>query len=274
MTTGQGTERRDQLGSAFFGPVRVADEIEHIETTILEHCSLPHPALATLLACWIANTFMFKLFRYCGYISLRSDEPQCGKSRVLRLIGIFSKGNPKPMTIPTPAVIFRRAQGVMLLDEVDNLRGQDKQVQGLLLAVLNAGFEEGNTVPRNERKTTKEGKDEWVLEEFDVYGPKAFAGLESLANTLADRTFAIKMQAAETRRPRLKPHKIEPEAAWRRASLGLWAAETESILKQAVNDMPDELPSLMAYDHRFQDIAEPLVTIATIARTKNAPAGR
>ena len=32
MTTGQGTERRDQLGSAFFGPVRVADEIEHIES--------------------------------------------------------------------------------------------------------------------------------------------------------------------------------------------------------------------------------------------------
>jgi hypothetical protein len=120
-------------------------------------------------------------------------------------------------------------------------------------------------VPRSEKKQTKDGKEVWGVEDFEVYGPKAFAGLESLANTLADRTFAIKMQAAETRRPRLKPHKLEPEAAWRRAALAFWAAEAQLVLKGAVNVMPDELPSLMAYDHRFQDIAEPLLIIATIA---------
>ena len=122
MTTCPNTEGGGQAAPPFYGPVRVADEIDRIILLIQHYTALPNNDLAVLLACWIANTYTFQHFRYCGYVALRSATPQCGKTRLLRLIGSLAKGNRKPIAFPTAAVIFRCGWEVLLLDEVSRTR--------------------------------------------------------------------------------------------------------------------------------------------------------
>lgn len=246
-----------QQSLLFQGPVRLGDQIDRIESLILSHCALPDPAIAALLACWIVNTYSYHLFRYCGYLDLRSTEPGCGKSTVLKAVGLVAKGNPKLLTIPTAAVIFRCALDVLLLDEVDNLRHGDP-TNRLLLAVLNSGFEAGNRVPRNQGSSG----DGYEVQYFDPYGPKAFAGIEGLSDTLTDRTFRIEMQPAPQRLPRLNDRKLDHEATYIRWTLGFWATDTADALIKAYDDLPNELEQLSAYGSRYQDISEPLVVIA------------
>jgi len=260
MTTCPNTEGGGQAAPPFHGPVRVADEIDRIIHLIQHYTALPNNDLAVLLACWIVNTYTFQHFRYCGYVALRSATPQCGKTRLLRLIGSLAKGNRKPIAFPTAAVIFRCGWEVMLLDEVDQLRNGDKETFGALLAVLNFGFERGGAIVRNERI---EGT--YQPTEFPVYGPKAFAGIEGLADTLSDRTFHIQMERAKYRQPRMVMRKMDDELTSVRLKREWWECETATLLVAAYDDLPDQHPDLERFDDRFQDIAEPLIILATMA---------
>ncbi len=246
----------------------LGDLLDQIAELILFYTHLPHSTLAILIACWIANTYTYKAFPYCGYLTFRSATPRCGKSKLLRLIGLLSKNHPKPMTIPTAAVIFRSESKILLLDEVDNLRNRDKDLYGMILAVLNSGFEQGNTIARTEKV-----KGNFVVKDFDIYGPKALAGIESLADTLADRAFMIQMERAAQRMPRLHIWKIENDVKHLREQLSIWADQHTDALKTTYEQLPAELPDLAMYDDRFQDIAEPLVVLAKLADAER-PDGR
>ena len=107
--------------AATAAPPQLADLIDKIEQAVIGHVLLPARELATLIAIWIAGTYSFRLFRYVGYLALRSATPRCGKTRLLRLIAAFSDGNPPVTSIPTAATIFRSGRSVLLLDEVDKL---------------------------------------------------------------------------------------------------------------------------------------------------------
>jgi hypothetical protein len=256
---------------------RLGDHIEEIERHINHYTRLPHPPLGLFLACWIANTYCFEEFRYCGYVGLRSATPQCGKTKLLRLVGAFSKGNPSVMTLPTAAVLYRCGRSVLLIDEVDRLRNQDRDVYGAMLSVLNSGFEQGGAIERNERvATSRRGTvtDGYEVRSYSIYGPKAFAGIERLADTLADRTFMIEMARAPDRTPRLNMRHAEASFITLRTAFEQWANSNRERIQTAYAQFPQESPHLCSYDDRFQDISEPLVILATLAdseRPEKAP---
>jgi hypothetical protein len=87
---------------------------------------------------------------------------------------------------------------VLILDEVDRLRNADKENFGAVLSILNVGFEKGAVVERTEK--TNGGNFE--VKAFPVYRPVAPAGIESLADALSDRTFAVQMERTAERMPR------------------------------------------------------------------------
>jgi hypothetical protein len=251
--------------------IRLGDLIEEIENRLNHFVSLPQPALAAVVACWIANTYSYEEFRYCGYLALRSVTPQCGKTKLLRLIGAFAIGNPKVTTFPTAAVLYRCGRKVLLIDEVDRLRNQDRDLYGAMLAVLNSGFEEGGTIERNERiSTSRHGTvtNGFEVRPYSIYGPKAFAGIDALADTLADRTFAIEMVRSPLRTPRLNMRLMDTSLGETRAKLDQWAQTNKEKIQAAYRNLPDELPELISFDDRFQDISEPLVILAALADTE------
>ncbi len=239
-------------------PARLADLLDELDGLIRRFVKLPNPALAVLIALWIAGTYSFHHFRYCGYLALRSATPRCGKTLLMRLLSQLANGSPSITSIPTPAVLFRSTRPVLLLDEVDKLRNADKEKYGEVLAVLNCGFEAGAVIERCKKNT-------FEVESFTVYGPKALAGIEGIADTLADRAFQIQMERSAHRMPRLNLRKMDDLFVQLRAGLQGWADDYGAQITQTYDDLPDQLDCLDGFDDRFQDIAEPLIVVATLA---------
>lgn len=237
---------------------RLADLLDELDGLIRRYVKLPNLALAILLAVWIAGTYTFDRFRYCGYLALRSATPRCGKTLLMRILSQSANGMPSITSLPTPAVLFRSTRPVLLLDEVDKLRNVDKEKYGEVLAVLNCGFEAGAVIERCNRKT-------FDVEQHVVYGPKALAGIEGIADTLADRAFQIQMERSAERMPRLNLRKMDDLFLQLRAGLQGWAEHYSEQIDEIYDDLPDQLDCLAGFDDRFQDIAEPLVVLATLA---------
>ncbi len=239
---------------------RLTDQIDEIEALIRRYVALPEFSLAAVIATWICGTYLYERFRYFGYLALRSATPGCGKSHLLKLVARFSQGNPPIAIAPTAAVLFRSPRKVWILDEVDRFRNQDKETFGQVLMVLNAGFEKDGMVERVEKVNGT-----WTPVQFRVYGPKALAGIESLADTLASRCFMIQMQRAPQRMPRMNERRLQTEFERVRANLELWAQAHGDEVEEAYTGLDDEVLPLKGLEDRFQDIAEPLVVIATMA---------
>src|SRR4051794_35923882 len=98
---------------------RLADVLEEIAALLNHFIRLPTSDVAMLIALWIVNTYTYLHFQYCGYLALRSDKPQRGKTKLERLIAALSKRNPPITATPTAATLFRSRRTVHVIDEVD-----------------------------------------------------------------------------------------------------------------------------------------------------------
>ena len=242
-------------------PLRLGDILDRIVQVLTTYIKLPSDGLAMLIACWIAGTYCYERYQYYGYLAIRSATPRCGKSQLLKLIALLCAGTPPVTSNPTAAVLYRNPRKIVILDEIDHLRTQDKETHGDVIGVLNAGFERGSVIERMGKKA----KGGYKVEQFDVYGPKAIAGIEQVADTIADRTFSIVLKRVTTRPPRFRVGKLEGELARLRTDLASWINTHEAIIETSYRNLPDSSPVLEGFDDRFQDIAEPLVVLAMLA---------
>ena len=124
-------------------PPQLAVLIESIEQHILKYVELETTELATLLSLWIVQTYSIVVFAFCGFLSLQSASPRCGKSRLLEILGCFTEEHTPLRTMPSPAVLYRSESSVIFLDEVDGLRNADKEKYGEIMALLNVAFKRG-----------------------------------------------------------------------------------------------------------------------------------
>lgn len=98
---------------------------------------------ALWLATWALGTWCYRAFRIFPYLSIRSAEKRCGRSRLLGLLARVSFNASPVIAHPTEAQLYRgaaRSGGVQLFDEVEHLRGEGKRFD-TLATVLNVGFE-------------------------------------------------------------------------------------------------------------------------------------
>ena len=239
-------------------PAKLADIIEQVDGILLRYVAFPKDSLAILCAFWVANTYTYQAFRYCGYLALRSATPSCGKSLALELIATLSQGRPPITTMPTAAVLYRSESKILILDEVDNLRNADREKFSDVIGVLNSGFKSDGMVQRTNKQSLK-------VENFPAYGPKAFAGLERLSDTLTSRSFQIQMERSTKKMPRFNMRRFDTDADTITRNLSAWADRNQSRIEATYDRLPDEIPELVGFDHRFQDIAEPLLVLASFA---------
>lgn len=251
----------DSNGAQTNSDLLLGDIIDQITQILHRYIKFEENGLATVIACWIIQTFCFEIFEYCGYVALRSPTPRCGKSRLLKLIALFVDS--LVIIIPTAATIFRSTRRVLLLDEVDQLRNKDKETFGVVLSVLNSGFEKGGVIERVEKE-----KGSFVVKSYNVYGPKALAGIEGLADTLADRCFQIPMKRRASRSSRMNLRRMKPSIQGIQQNIRKWLAQRMEQIEELYEGLPDEIHQLNGFDDRFQDISEPLVVLAQLADTE------
>jgi hypothetical protein len=231
----------------------VAEYLTAVETFIVRYIALPSEHEAPAIALWIAHAHLVERFETSPILAVTSAELRSGKTRTLDVLELLVP-SPRRMVLPSEAVTYtilaQRPRPTLLLDEADAIFGPRtaERYEGLR-AILNSGNRQGTPVLR----VKLEGRSRQV-DEFDVFGPKAVAGIGDLPTTVADRAIPIRLRR---RRP------DEPVAKFRRR---IAAAEAQSLILdwQAVQvaetaEVPDELPD------RAADSWEPLLAIADAA---------
>ncbi len=210
------------------------------------------------LATWAVATYVSDVFDAFPYIALVSPAKRCGKTRVLELLELLCfkawRG-----TSPTSAALYRMMADspTLLLDEVEALRGkQVSEVSQAILAVLNAGHRKGATVPRCDGPKNE-------VKHFAVFGPKAFAAIGALPDTLADRSICIRMQrktAAQTVE-RFLCSKGQSQAEPIRVLQTDWAESSRDTVRDAYEGMND----LGFLADRDADLWMPLFAVCAVA---------
>jgi hypothetical protein len=184
-------------GSASTCPDDLTQMIAGVEQFIRKFVILPAPAYLPI-ATWAIGTHLVQCFDCYPYLALLSPTKRCGKTRLLEALETLV-ARAWHGTTPTPAALFRMMAEAptLLLDEVEGLNAKNKS-EGIqaVLSILNAGHRQGATVPRCEGPSHE-------VTFFPVYGPKAFAAIGRLPDTLIDRSIAITMQR------RTKAQKVE-----------------------------------------------------------------
>jgi hypothetical protein len=221
--------------AAALGLPTAPDVIGVVESFIRRYAVMPDAAYLPV-ALWCAATYLAEIFDAFPYIAVLSPIKGCGKTRVLEILEQLC-GKAWRGTFPTAAALYRMMAEVptLLLDEVEALRSkQVSEVSQAILAVLNAGYRKGATVPRCDGPKNK-------LEYFPVYGPKAFAAIGNLPGTLADRSICIRMQRRTHDQviARFSCRRTPKEAMPIRMALQGWAQRRGVAVEEAYDKMAD-----------------------------------
>jgi Protein of unknown function (DUF3631)/Bifunctional DNA primase/polymerase, N-terminal len=217
----------------------------------------PEPALvaATL---FVAHTHAFDAADLTPRLSIRSAEPESGKTRFLEVLKLIVRDPLFAVGISDAALfrVVRERYRTVLHDEIDTVFGPKARDREDLRALLNAGYERGATVPR----CVGEGAG-LKVQEFPVFTPVVLAGLGKLPDTLESRSIVVHMKprTAEEKVSRFWRRKIKPEADRLRARWEAFAKLHTEGLADAEPQLPEELSD------REQEISEPLLAIADLA---------
>ncbi len=226
--------------------------------------ALREPGAALWLAAWALGTWCYRAFRVFPYLSLRSAERRCGKSRLMRLLCRVSFNASPPTTHPTEAQLYREAarrSGAQAFDEMESLKGGgDKERLAALISVLNAGFEQGGAVSRQEKRGER-----FVEVLHEVYAPRIIAGIAGLKDTLEDRSLTLVMfrRRRDEAVARLG-RETEREAERLRDACALACLTRIPDILTAYDLAPTILEG-QAVDDRAVDLWTPLLALAMVA---------
>jgi hypothetical protein len=229
------------------------------------------PQQLTVVALWVLHTHAVEAADTTPYLAITSPEKRCGKTRLLELLQELV-ARPLQTANASVAAVFRALGGqdgeppaTVLWDEIDNVfkgRGED---DAAMQGILNAGYRRGGHALRCQGEGSNQVSVQWP-----VFGPKAFAGIGDLPETLADRSIRIRLQritaAQKVARGRFREIKAATEPIRERASR--WSEYATPILSEADPAIPENLNA------RAADCAEPLLAISDLAGEEWPELGR
>jgi len=258
-TTATSPPTWDDLGNESQPQNIPASMLTSVERFVRRFSVLPDAAYLTA-AIWTIATHTAKSFDCFPYLALFSPAKRCGKTRLLEVLDQLVS-NPWRGTAPSPAALYRMlSQGpTLLLDEVEMFSRKDKsEATQTLLAVLNAGHRKGATIPRCDGP-------KHTLKYFPVYGPKAFAVIGRLPDTLTDRSIVVTLQrrAPEQKIERFLTSRAAADAKPIRDSVATFVKQNQASITQAYTRlMANDLAFL---EDRDADLWMPLFSVCSVA---------
>ena len=248
-------------------PRLTADEAATLTSELLETCLqwirryvvLPEHAYLPVTM-WCVATHAADRFDCFPYLALLSPAKRCGKTRLLEVLETLVH-LPWRGAAPTPAALFRMMaeRPTLLLDEVEVLNGKNKSESAqAILAILNAGHRKGAAIPRCDGAKHE-------LKHFAVYGPKAFAAIRRLPDTLTDRSIVITMQrrSAEQKVARFLTARASAEAKPLREAVASFARANQGVITRAYARLIDA--DLGFLGGRDADLWIPLFAVCSVA---------
>ena len=143
-----------------------------------------------LMPIFVMGTYMFRLYKAIGYLHFNGTAAS-GKSQNLRILDALGF-NTQWAASMSSAALYRSIAGnpgVICIDEAEGFEGERGED---LRRILNAGYLDGATVKRVE----KGPGDNFIVQSFDAYGPKAIASINVLDNVIGSRCLIVAMRPA------------------------------------------------------------------------------
>ncbi len=166
-------------------PVDGAELLEDIAETLRRFVVLPDHAAETV-AFWILFAWVFDAWSIAPMIRISAPERECGKTRLLEVIGVVVP-KPLPTGSISPAALFRviEAHGpCLLVDETDTFLADKPELVG----ILNNGYSRGQAF------VVRCDGDDNAVKTFRVWAPKVLCGIGGLSDTLSSRCITIQMR--------------------------------------------------------------------------------
>jgi hypothetical protein len=212
---------------------------------------------ALAIGLWVLYTWTVDASDCAPYLDVSSPARECGKTRLFEALELVVR-TPRKCTGHTEATLFRMIESehpTLLMDEIDTTFGKDPKLYAGIRGILDDGHRRGGKVPR----MVGEGKKMKIVY-FEVFGPKAFAGIGALPETIASRSIPIRLQrkSRDENVQRFRYSREMAASADLRSSLEEWATTAIPVLTNAEPELPDELSD------RQWDLWEPLFAIADL----------
>jgi hypothetical protein len=234
--------------------VTLANVLIALRDLLNAHVVFRSLAQATVVAAWIAHTYVFARFEFTPRLAIESATPRCGKTTLHDLLALTCY-RPVEADKLTPASLVRMKSAVgpitTLLDEMGDLLRASPELD----AVLRSGFQRGKRYIN--LRPLPDGTFEH--ESHDVFGPVALAMVGATRNALADRCIHLHLRRKPVAR---KVAKLRHGKGRNRQillvigrQLARWADDDGDALGDEP-DIPEEL------NDRQADFAIPLLAIA------------
>lgn len=211
------------------------------------------------LSLWTLHTWAIEAAHTTPYLFACSPEEETGKTRLLETL---------QQMVPTPIAatdisesgLFRVIDSLkptLFLDEVDAIFSRASKRDGskdTFRSLLNAGYRRGGKAYRVSGNNGSQ-----TLDSFDVFGPKALAGIGTLPRTLGSRCLTISMKRRHQNEEieDFYPEDLNEETRRMRARLEAWAGANVQDLRSS---RPEKIPGLR---DRVNEVWRPLLAIAT-----------
>jgi hypothetical protein len=239
------------------------DLLNRIQTLFRDHVIFRDARIPSLLAVWVLGTYLFKVFRFYGYLWINSPVKRCGKSLLLDILSFVCFNSTPRLVNPSEASVFREVDSndtTLIIDEVESLSNGDKDQKSELISLINSGFQRGSKASRVETKSK-----EFVVVYFNAYGPKVLAGIKGLVDTVEDRSFKISM-ARKTKSEvvkRFNLRTLDSKIERIKQDCFIWSLRHVGDVTDVYEDMTD-VPGTESFDDRLKDILEPLVSVGGV----------
>ena len=217
----------------------------------------PAPWQIPMISFWIIGTYMHRAFPLFPYLWINSPTKRCGKTILLELIDALSFNSTGIQTAPTQAVLYRIPAvtgGTLCWDEAENLhKGKEG---GERIEVINMAYRNGGIVQRCEGDDNK-------VKNFEVFRPIAIAGIETVHDTVQDRSIKIELarKSEGQKVNRLQIDRIKKELQDLRDELHICALERTPAIKDVFDNFPTEMIPNCGND-RLRNALEVIFSVA------------
>ena len=240
-------------------PEDPGDELmEEVKTFVMRHVDLFDERLYDVVTAWIFVSWLPEAFNAVPYLWIMGPKSS-GKTRLLEVLQHLCYRAMLAAHISDSA-LFRSIEAyhpTLLLDEASEV--YSRETQSCIQNLLNSGYRRGQYVVRVGGLESGQPK----LELFDVYGPKALAGLGGFKETLESRSILVSMEK------NVRPVEFaldKGEAKRLRSRLLMWRFRRLCDLSDGSDgsDAPQGVApkGLEFCDGRFAELYTPLVTVA------------
>ena len=236
--------------------IDVGELLRDVEAFIHRYVFLSD-AQGAMVALWVLHTHSFAEARCTPYLSITSAEPGSGKTLLLEVLRMLV---PRPWLTgrTSAAVLPRKIEGVgpvLLLDESDTAFKGDKDYANALRGILDSGYK------RSGVSTLCVGQGANIdFKDFKTFCAKAIAGLAQLPDTVAARSFPIRLEKiADEQVIELDEEEAEVSASELYDRLDAFSLAAAPRLRGLKPERPEGL------DPRTKEISKPVLAIADVA---------